>query len=141
MITIGVIGTAGRQIKLTSENWALMLEDFLRFITEPCVLVTGGAAGADALAVAAYEKKPDLIEKVIWHLPGTAKDTKVMYHYWDKFKDIYDLYAVREELLKKGVLEISRWILLASGLIRLCSSQVCFVPPSRGTLGFCVLNV
>ena len=108
MITIGVIGTAGRQIKLTSENWALMLEDFLRFITEPCVLVTGGAAGADALAVAAYEKKPDLIEKVIWHLPGTAKDTKVMYHYWDKFKDIYDLYAVREELLKKGVLEIHK---------------------------------
>lgn len=99
MLSIGVIGTAGRQRAITIEEWVKMQNDFIQILQEALRLnpgseihlVSGGAAGADALAPWVFLNHRELVKKITIHLPGLPKDRKTSRYYWERFKPIFDV--------------------------------------------------
>ena len=70
MIKIAVIGTSGRNVKLTSKQYNRMYEQLTNYLSEynsKIELISGGAAWADHLAVRAY--LDNIVKKLSLYLP------------------------------------------------------------------------
>jgi len=106
LLNIGVIGTAGRQRAITAEEWVKMQTDFTHLLRtaiklnpgDKIHLVSGGAAGADALAPWAFLNHKDMVKKITIHLPSVEKDLKTTRWYWKKFLPIWDVENALNEM-------------------------------------------